>query len=57
MTPRFQTSRPCTWVQPRPHQDASARFRTHGPVQPMKHDEPTLLSIVGQKLRKIGRRG
>lgn len=37
----FRSSRPDSWVQPRAHRDASIRYMTHGPVQPM--EEPGLL--------------
>jgi hypothetical protein len=33
MTPRFHSSRPCQWVQPRPH---DARHMTHGKIEPME---------------------
>lgn len=32
---RFHSSSPDHWTVPRPAQDASMRFRTHGKVQPM----------------------
>ena len=31
----FRSSRPDGWTVPRPHRDASLRFRAHGPIQPM----------------------
>ena len=31
----FRSSRPDSWTMPRPHRDASQRFITHGPIQPM----------------------
>ena len=31
----FRSSRPDGWVSPRPHSDASARFRKYGAIQPM----------------------
>ena len=31
------SSRPDHWTMPRPHQDASLRYRMHGKLQPM-HD-------------------
>ncbi|ANY19455.1 hypothetical protein A6F68_00930 [Tsuneonella dongtanensis] len=40
----FRTSRPDTWVQPRPHSDPSTRFRMHGPIRPM--EEPGLLARI-----------
>jgi hypothetical protein len=38
----FRTSRPDSWVQPRPYSDPSSRFRKYGPIRPM--EEPGLLS-------------
>lgn len=38
---RYHGSRPNEWLAPRPHRDASQRYQTYGPVQPM--DEPGLL--------------
>lgn len=32
----YRSSRPDRWTMPRPYQDASLRFRTHGPIQPME---------------------
>ncbi len=34
----FRSSRPDSWVQPRPYRDASLRYQAHGPILPM--DEP-----------------
>ena len=31
----FRSSRPDGWTLPRPHRDASLRFRANGPIQPM----------------------
>jgi hypothetical protein len=39
-SPRIVSSRPCAWVLPRAHRDASQRFHTHGPIQPMDYDRP-----------------
>lgn len=44
----FRSSRPDSWVQPRAYRDASIRYMTYGPVQPM--EEPSLLQ------RLFGRR-
>ena len=44
----FRSSRPDSWVQPRAYRDASIRYMTYGPVQPM--EEPGLLQ------RLFGRR-
>ena len=38
----FRSSRPDGWIQPRPHRDASLRYMTHGPIQPM--EEPGFLA-------------
>ena len=35
---QFRSSRPDAWVMPRPYQDASLRFRTHGPILPMEEE-------------------
>ena len=32
----YRTSRPDSWTLPRPHSDASSRYRSHGPVLPMQ---------------------
>lgn len=40
---------PCAWVSPRPSQDASARYRKFGPIQPM--EPPSLLArLFGGRL-------
>jgi hypothetical protein len=36
----YRSSPPCAWIEPRPHQDASARYRKHGPVRGMDDKEP-----------------
>jgi hypothetical protein len=41
--------RPCAWVEPRPHSDASLRFRKHGPIRPMR--EPGLLERIFGRVR------
>ena len=38
----FRSSRPDSWVQPRPFSDASQRYRMHGPIRPM--EEPGFLT-------------
>ena len=38
----FRSSRPDSWVSPRPHRDASLRYQMHGPIRPM--EEPGLLA-------------
>ncbi len=38
----FRSSRPDSWIQPRPHQDASLRLMKHGRIQPM--EEPGFLA-------------
>lgn len=35
-SPSYRSSAPDRWVMPRPHQDASLRYRAHGPIQPME---------------------
>ena len=32
----YRSSKPDAWTCPRPVQDASMRYRTHGPVRPMQ---------------------
>lgn len=44
MTSRVWTSsRPNSWVQPRPYTDADMRRMKHGRIQPMDYGKPTLL--------------
>ena len=38
----YRSSRPDSWVMPRPHRDASLRYQMHGPIQPM--EEPGFLA-------------
>ena len=38
----YKSSKPDQWTLPRPHQDASLRYRTHGPIRPM--DRPGLVA-------------
>lgn len=38
--PRFTSSRPHEWIEPRAHRDAHQRYLTYGPVQPMDSDRP-----------------
>lgn len=33
------SSRPDAWTHPRPHTDASQRYRTYGAIQPMEYDD------------------
>ena len=33
---QFKSSQPDRWTMPRPYQDASLRYRKHGPIQPME---------------------
>jgi hypothetical protein len=40
MSRTFSSSKPCHWVQPRPHSDASLRFMKHGPILPMDYGRP-----------------
>ncbi|MEO6040491.1 MAG: hypothetical protein ABIP41_01190 [Croceibacterium sp.] len=44
----YKSSRPDGWIMPRPHQDASLRYMTHGKILPM--EEPGFLA------RLFGRR-
>jgi hypothetical protein len=32
----YRSSRPDPWTMPRPYQDASTRYRAHGPIKPME---------------------
>jgi hypothetical protein len=32
----FRSSRPDSWISPRPHSDPSARFMKHGAIRPME---------------------
>ncbi|WP_347304062.1 hypothetical protein V5740_05465 [Croceibacterium sp. TMG7-5b_MA50] len=32
----FRSSQPDRWTMPRPHQDASTRYRIYGPILPME---------------------
>jgi hypothetical protein len=34
----YRSSRPDSWVMPRPHTDASQRLVKHGPIVPMDED-------------------
>jgi len=38
----YRSSRPDSWVQPRPFSDASRRYQIFGPIRPM--EEPGLLA-------------
>lgn len=38
----FRSSRPDSWMQPRPHSDPSTRLRKYGPIRPM--EEPGLIA-------------
>jgi hypothetical protein len=35
---QYRSSKPDAWIMPRPYQDASLRFRTHGPILPMEEE-------------------
>lgn len=42
--------RPCAWTLPRAHQDASARYRKHGPIVPMEEPRDSVWRrIFGRK--------
>jgi hypothetical protein len=44
----FRSSRPDTWVQPRPFRDASLRHQMFGPIRPM--EEPGFFArLLGQR--------
>ena len=38
-----RSSRPCSWNEPRPYQDASLRLMKHGPILPMEEQERSML--------------
>ena len=33
---QYRSSKPDKWTMPRPYQDASLRYRAHGPILPME---------------------
>ena len=35
---QYRSSKPDAWIMPRPYQDASLRFRTHGRILPMEEE-------------------
>jgi len=39
----YRSSQPDRWTMPRPHQDASTRYRIHGPILPME-EQPGLFA-------------
>lgn len=44
MIPRYRHSGPDSWSSPRPHTDASHRYRAYGPIKPMRPEgQPSLL--------------
>jgi hypothetical protein len=45
---QYRSSKPDAWVMPRPHQDASLRYRTHGPVLPMESDRGFWARLFGR---------
>jgi hypothetical protein len=47
----YRNSQPDHWTNPRPFQDASLRYRTHGPILPMEEPRQGLLA------RLLGRGG
>lgn len=57
MTPHIKhKDRPDHWVQPRPHRDASLRYMTHGPVQPMDYGRPGFaVRLAGFALSRLRR--
>lgn len=36
----FRSSRPDSWVSPKPYSDSSLRMRQHGRILPMEQDKP-----------------
>ena len=45
----FRSSRPDAWVQPRAFRDASLRYMTHGPIQPMEQPPGFLQRLFGRR--------
>jgi hypothetical protein len=45
---QYRSSKPDQWVMPRPYQDASLRYRTHGPVQPMEYPRGFWARLFGR---------
>jgi hypothetical protein len=42
MSKLFSSSRPDSWIQPRPHRDPTYRYMSHGKILPM--EEPGFLA-------------
>jgi hypothetical protein len=48
MTPvSFRSSRPDSWTVPRPFTDASQRYMSHGPIQPMQQERAFWRRLFG----------
>jgi hypothetical protein len=50
MSRTYRSSKPCSWVRPRPFQDASLRYRTHGPILPMEYPKRSLVQRIKEML-------
>lgn len=48
--PTIRSSLPTESVLPRPHRDASQRFKDYGAIQPMEYDEPGLFARLFRRL-------
>lgn len=42
----FRSSRPDSWVVPRPHTDPNLRYLKHGPIRPMDEDRSLLSRLL-----------
>lgn len=49
MSTSFRSSRPDSWIEPRPHSDASLRRMTYGRVQPMEEEPGFFARILGAR--------
>ncbi len=49
MSPTYRSSRPCNFVLPRPHRDASLRYMMHGPILPMEEPRGFLARLLGRR--------
>jgi len=45
---QYRSSKPDQWTRPRPYQDASSRFRAHGPIQPMDYRRGFLARMLSR---------
>lgn len=56
MSARYNSSRPDTWVMPRPHRDASLRYMMHGPIQSMDYGQAGFaVGLLGYALNRLRR--